>query len=87
MDTDNLLALVRESLGSAAKAHPGSAPVKRAHEAFARLDTELCGGGDLPEDWLTDDDDAAGDADTPEFPDIPGDDDDDAPDFGSLEDE
>lgn len=88
MDTDNLLALVRESLNAATKAHPASAAVKRAHEAFAKLDTELCGGADLPEDWLTEGDDA-GDDDAPEFPDLPdgNDGDDDVPDFGELEDE
>ena len=64
MDTDNLLSLIRSSLGKARREAPNSAAVKTAADAFENLDRELQQGADLPEDWLgDDDDDDAGDDD------------------------
>jgi len=54
IDTDNLLSLIREQLATACKVAPHVPSIKNAADAFRRLDEALCGGGDLPEDWLTD---------------------------------
>lgn len=61
MDTDNLLSLIRSSLGKARREAPNSAAVKTAADAFDNLDRELQQGADLPEDWLGDDDADDGD--------------------------
>ena len=53
LDTDNLLELVRENL---TKARTDPSKIVAAHEAFARLDAELCKGADIPDDWCNDPD-------------------------------
>lgn len=57
LDPDRLLELVRDRLAAAVKACPSVSAVTGAAEAFGKLDAQLRAGGDLPEDWIGDDDD------------------------------